>query len=368
MTATAPLPIPTTLDDLTPAWLTDALRATGHLPPDVSVTSVAAQRIGEDVGFIGLLARLNLTYDTTVDAPAQLIVKLPSLDPGARAIGAMYGLYEREARFYAELAPSAGIATARCYYAGFNASGHVLLLEDLSLVARAGDQVAGATLDESLLVVRELARMHARWWASPQLDAVPWLQRGTDLILQPLKTMYPLLLPRFQELFGPQLKPGVLAVLPGLHERVLALMEEVDARALTLGHGDFRLDNMFFGDEGAPFKLAVVDWQSPNKLNGIFDLSYFVITNQTVDQRRAHDTDLLRAYHDELRRAGIDDLSFDQLLEDYRMSPVAMLALGVINGAMLESQGERGIKLFDAIFERFLTALEDLDSLSLLES
>jgi hypothetical protein len=138
------LAIPSTPEEITAAWLTDALRAAGALAGGGRVVSVAREVLGQGAGFIGQLARLTPAYEgASGAAPATIIAKMPTLDPGAREIAALYGLYEREYRFYNELADEITFRTARCYYSAGDAESvkYVLLLEDLGAIGRAGDQV-----------------------------------------------------------------------------------------------------------------------------------------------------------------------------------------------------------------------------------
>ena len=84
--------VPVEAEDLTPEWLSGAL-AEGGLPGAV-VSDVSATRIGEGVGFIGQIHRLELTYESQPDgAPESVIAKMPTSDPGGRMIGTMMRLY-----------------------------------------------------------------------------------------------------------------------------------------------------------------------------------------------------------------------------------------------------------------------------------
>ena len=91
--------VPQTIDDGLHGWLAGVLDTHGTLAE--SHTTV----IGAGEGFVGQLGRVNLGWeDARPDAPTSVVVKLPTADPGGRAVGQMMGLYERESRFYAELA------------------------------------------------------------------------------------------------------------------------------------------------------------------------------------------------------------------------------------------------------------------------
>src|SRR5690242_4249691 len=92
------LEIPTSPDAITTEWLTDALRAGGTIDA-ASVTSFDAEIVGAGSGFLGILAKLDLHYDTAEpNAPRSIIAKFPTLDPGGREIGNLFRFYEREVR------------------------------------------------------------------------------------------------------------------------------------------------------------------------------------------------------------------------------------------------------------------------------
>src|SRR5438067_3785252 len=200
MATTAPdnLMIPAGPEEVTPAWLTSALREGGVLPGRQSIVSFDATLLSEGVGFIGIVARVLLKYNGDPDAaPITLIAKFPSPDPGARQIGQMYGLYEREVRFYRDLRDDVGVRTPRCYYSAMDVDNgrYVLLLEDLAALGTIGDQVAGCSSEHAMLAVDELAKLHGTLWCSPRLDELSWLQRGSDIVRAALEQVYPHVFP-----------------------------------------------------------------------------------------------------------------------------------------------------------------------------
>ena len=94
------------------AWLTRALRSSGMLT-DGAVASVKVEPLGGSQGFAGQLRRLRATYDgETHGAPPSFIVKLHSPIAITRGLIRRIGAASREIRFYRELAPRAGVATA----------------------------------------------------------------------------------------------------------------------------------------------------------------------------------------------------------------------------------------------------------------
>jgi hypothetical protein len=362
--------IPTTFNEITPQWLTETLRASGDVPPGASVASIDVERIGEGVGFIGLIGRLRLAYaGEAAGAPASVIAKLPSAEEGARAIANLFGLYEREVRFYESLGENVGLRTARCYWAAGDKESdrYGLLLEDLGATGRLGDQIGGCSEEEAMLAVRELAGMHAAWWASAKLESFDWMHPGVDLVRAAMTFAYPNAWPVAIERLGKHMSPEVRLAVEGLAPRLMKLMDVIVAEApLTLLHGDYRLDNMFFGANGAPYGLAVFDWQTINRGWGAYDLAYFMGANMPSERRRACEREMLGAYHQRLVEAGVQGYSGDQLWLDYRRSILVYLGLAVMDGGTLDFSNERTAGLMAAIFGRLSDAIMDLDALELL--
>ena len=99
-------PFPIAPEEITPDWLTGALRDAGAID-DARVTSLVWERIGEGVGFVGQVARITPAYDCSEpDAPASVIGKFPSPLEATRQFAAAYGLYRCEVNVYTQMAPA----------------------------------------------------------------------------------------------------------------------------------------------------------------------------------------------------------------------------------------------------------------------
>src|SRR5207247_1558631 len=96
------------------------------------------------------------------DGPASVVAKLAAADDTSRATGVQLGAYEREIRFYRELAPRIGGPLAGCLLSMYDpAEGwFTLVLEDVS-PALQGDQIAGCSVDGASRALRGLAELHA---------------------------------------------------------------------------------------------------------------------------------------------------------------------------------------------------------------
>ena len=112
--------IPFHADDLTVEWLTEALQASGALT-HAHVTALTTQLLGNEKGSTGQLVRVSLDYDADhTDAPRSLIAKFSAADPQARAMPHAMGFYEREVRFYQQLAHESPLRTPRCYFSAID--------------------------------------------------------------------------------------------------------------------------------------------------------------------------------------------------------------------------------------------------------
>jgi hypothetical protein len=220
-----------------------------------------------------------------------------------------------------------------------------------------------------MLACTELARFHARWADPQKLASIPWLEPGVEIIRTSMTQVYPPSEGVFLERFGSRLDPSVREVIPGLGETIMRIADAalIDVPQV-IAHGDYRLDNLFFPEEGSRFKIAAIDWQSPNRAWGTYDIAYFMSGSMPPAQRRACEQDVLRAYHATFLQGCRVMYPFEQFFDDYRRSLLVYLALFVVNGATLELSNQRAVDLFDAIFERLNAAILDLDALAMLSA
>ncbi len=357
------LKIPDGPRELTPEWLTEALRRTGTIT-NAAVRSFEASTIGEGTGLLGDLARVTLEYDGPEDgAPASLVAKFPSAAQENREAGKAFRFYERENRFYNHIAEDVQLTTPRCYYSDMDpeAGQHVLLLEDLS-EARLGDQLEGSTPEEAEFVIREVAKMHASWWDSPRLVDLDWIPRPSDpIVTEPVDSRYGEAWEPFVRIFGERLSPEMLALGERLGAKIVKLVEEFDPPPTTLVHGDYRLDNMFF-DPGGGKPFTVADWQICVQSRGTYDVGYFMSQSLPPEQRKACEMDILRTYHRTLAENGVENYDFEACLRDYRATVLFCLCYPVISGGTYDLSNERAMALVEAMLERCVSAIVDLDA------
>lgn len=337
-------------DLLTPEWLSDALQ----LP----VTGVALTKVG--TGQIGDCERVELTYGEECDGPTSIVAKIPSQDETSRAAGVNLGTYRTETSFYRDLRDHLGIRAPYCYWVDFDeASGEfALLLEDLA-PAEQGDQITGCNVDQAFLAVMELPKLHAPLWGDAKLNDYAWLSGGygaqPEMAAQFIGGM---LFPGFTARYDGRIDADVLALAERMFEKMVA-MYDLGNRPHSLQHSDYRLDNMLFGTDAGGPPVAIVDWQTVAGGYGIADLSYFIGAGLTVEDRRTHEEELVRAYGDAMNANGID-LPWDELWWQYRRHTTAGLVMA-IGASQLVGQTDRGDDMFVTMAQRHGRHALDLD-------
>ena len=393
--AALPAPeIPQSIEELTPSWLTAVLRAGGHLKL-AQVVSLETEELGEGEGFIGQIVRLRLTFDCDEPgAPDSVIAKLPIRLAQNRKLGEALGAYEREIRFYNELADRVPIPKPVCYHTAMDpnpAAGreeeildflerlprwlirilapfgmwlatlrrrrYLLLLEDLAPSRRLGDQVAGCTPEEAEAALRQIVPVHLAWWQHPDLESLRGWAPPANILSRYFEARYRKGSRLFKTGIGAGLPAEFDAFMDWLREAGTPLMQRMGRAPRTLLHGDYRLDNLFFQGEGVEAVVTAFDWQTVCQGPGALDVAYFISGNLTEDVAAGCEMDLLGTYHRLLCEGGVRDYDFDALLTDYR---IAMCFIGyrmIVGGDMIDFSNERGTALIAGWMRRLAALL-----------
>ena len=340
-------------DDLTADWLTAALGAG-------TVEAFSTERIG--TGQMSECYRVALTYADDGAGPESVVLKVAASDPVSRQTGLTLGLYEREVRFYTDIAPGIGGPVAPCYDSAFDGETGVfhLLLGDAG-PAVVGDEIRGATVEQAMLAMTELGRLHAQLLGDAALASAEWLNREAPMNQALIAALYA----GFVERYGDDIAPAhreVCERLVGGFDGYLA-QEAAPDRVRGLVHGDYRLDNMLFGQPGADRALTVVDWQTVTWGPAMTDVAYFLGCALADDVRRDNYDALLGAYHDALGPEGT--LSLADVREGVRRQAFFGVMMAIVS-SMLVERTERGDEMFMTMLRRHSQHVLDTDALATL--
>ena len=359
--------VPTSVTDLTPTWLTQALASSGALSGG-EVLAVDVQIIGEGVGMVGQLARLTISYSADVSGlPQHMIAKLPSPYEANRVQMQMFRYYTREALFYREVAPKAGVRTPRCYWSAIDFENNLsaLLLEDLGHL-ETSDQIAGMTPAHAERAIKAIASMHAKWWGAPELDSIEWMDYGNGPVTMQAVPLFDYAWPVFlANGFEKLLSEEQIVLGEAVKNHFGTLLNDFGGDPRTICHTDFRSENMFFGEPGTDEDVVVLDWQLTTRSGGPYDVAYLLAQSLTIDDRRQHEDRLLALYHQCLVDGGVD-ISYDEVRDAYRIALMVCLIIPVSVGGTLDMANERGRLLAETITERTFAAAMDMNCHALL--
>lgn len=351
--------IPVTPDAITPAWLTEVLRAA--LDVDLAVREVALAPLG--TGQMADSFRATLVVDGPDAVPRSVVVKLPSTDPTSRGTALSLRAYEKEVRFYQHLAPRLEVAAPRCFHADIDpaTADFALVLADLAPAVQ-GDQLEGCDPAVAASAVDQLVALHAPLWDVGLPEHEDWLVGDAATARELNVGLLPLLWQGFQERYGASLDALVVRAGEVLFGHLEGYLDPGDA-PLSVVHGDFRLDNLLIRPD-APEVVGVVDWQTCTRGPALRDVAYVLGAGLLPDVRREVEDELVRGYRDALGAAGVE-LAWDRCWEQYRRGTWAGLIMAV-GASMLVVRTDRGDEMFLAMAHRHATHALDLGADELL--
>lgn len=306
--------------------------------------------------------RVTLTYADGGHGPDAVVLKVAAADPSSRQTGLAMGLYEREVCFYTDIAPGLDGPVAPCYHAAYDPATGVfdLLLGDAA-PAVVGDEIRGATAEQATMALTQLGRVHGPLLADAALADAEWLNRESPVNQGLVTALYAGFIERYHD----QIRPEHRDVCERFLEVFDAFMagEAESDRPSGLVHGDFRLDNMLFGEDGADRPLTVVDWQTVTWGPAFTDVAYFLGCALPVEARREQYDALLQAYHEALSEHA--EVSFADVREGVRHQSFFGVLMAIVS-PMLVARTDRGDQMFMAMIERHCQHVIDTDALAVL--
>jgi len=347
----------TSLEEVTPAWLTGVLANSGVLTRG-SVTTVDVETGG---GNWSTHAKLALRYAEGVQGalPQRLFLKMVKTDGGDGAFGPSEVTYYT--RDYVDVDEA---LLVRCYDAAYSEAQrrYHLLLDDLSATHCEAYRKM-PTLAYGLALADGLAAMHARWWGAQRLAEAEGPLPNAEHIQRFVAVAAPGVGPILNH-FSQELEPhwpDAMRTLYTQHPPAM-IARTRDDNGFTLIHGDAGPYNILVPRQGErplylidrqPFAWSLTTWL------GVYDLAFAIAIHWDVAIRRALEVPILRHYHDQLLKKGVLGYPWERLWDDYRLS----VAMGVYVATAYCRRGvnARAMPYWMPKLKRALTACDDLD-------
>ena len=223
-------------------------------------------------------------------------------------------------------------------------------------------QLDGVGVKRARRAIRAIASLQGRFYEAVDVPALaacgPFLSTGESRIMQ---TLYLLTLPAAFARFGDLFAPATRRLAEAFGSRIVAQFAAVTKGPKTIVHGDYRGDNVLFGNESED-DFAVIDWQGCGIGCGMYDVAFFLGTSVSVDDRRRVERDAVSEYHDIVCRMGARDLTRDDCWRSYRQNMLSTLMPMVIGCGALDMSEEKLVNQTRELLGRTLTAIEDLDA------
>ncbi len=350
-------PVLTDLEQVTAEWLTRMLRRSGALADG----KVAAFDLEARERNLSTSVRLRVRYSAGArgDRPEHLFLKMVNMDQDEESLGPWEIEYYR--RDYVGLAR---VPLVRCYDAAYSAKQrrYHLVLDDISAShVEAGENAP--TLAYGLALAEALAGLHVHYWGGQRIAAVGHAIPGMAKIERFVAISRPGADP-ILDAHAEQLRPhwpNAIHDIFARHPRAM-LARTGDDSGFTIIHGDPNGQNILVSRDGdRPLYLIdpqPFDWRLTVWL-GVYDLANAIVWRWEVELRRQLELPILRHYHKQLIAYGIDNYSWAQLLDDYRLSA----AMGVYVAAEWCRAGldEEWTHVWLPMLQKTLTACDDLN-------
>ena len=357
------LPIPVQADDITAEWMQQALAA-GGLSDFPELDALEIKEISDENNMMGHVYRCRMTACGNIALhPAAVVVKLPTSKITVRKFANWMSLYHREFVFYSDIALHSHIRVPSVFYCDFDArsQGFVLVMEDLGNMKELPN-MEGAGVMRARRAIAEIAELQGQFWEAADAPALgncnAFMSAKEGYLMQLIYLLIlPITLNRFDDLFTTDMR----RLAEKFGSRIGAYYAALNSGPKTIVHGDYRLGNVLFGDEGQ-IDFVVIDWQGAGLGCGMYDVAFFLSFSVTVDDRRRIERDAIGEYHDTLCRMGVKNYSRDDCWRSYRQSMLGTLIPMVIGaGSINMSSRALEINTIESL-GRTLTAIDDLDA------
>jgi hypothetical protein len=350
--------------DLETNWLTNMLHQAGILGAHRSVASFTTANIGEGVGLLGEVVRVELTYaghsHGEPGGPVSLVIKFAHELAANRAIANNTRMYEREVTFFNTMAPSINAPMPKCYFAAIDpeTTENIVVLEDLRDY-RAADQVAGVGAEDARLIIDAFVPLHASFWGNVDQPVLATAMRIDTEYVTAFAPTINFTWEAGIANFGYCIPESIRGDIPRYVAAVGEIQRMNGQRTQTVVHGDVRLDNVMMGRGGDQAPVILIDWQAVMISNPAQDLAYLVTQNMSVDDRRTHETELVEYYHRSLLALGVADYSLAQCWDDYDVAALFLFAYPIVIAGIYDGSTERSRVLAEAILTRGAQAVAD---------
>ncbi|OTB07493.1 hypothetical protein M426DRAFT_19836 [Hypoxylon sp. CI-4A] len=346
------LELPTVPEEVTASWLAGVLGTKIRSINIKKVVSGTASKLLVSVEYED-----DADADKTTPRPTDLCLKGGFNPAFIQQVPWIVMIYQREVEFFNRIAPSLDhMEIPKSWWAGHNAKQGIVVLDDLAVRGcEFGNPTEAWPVSRVRAGVEQLAALHAKTWNAKPAD-YPWLTSDYDQALLTLMKTY-------DAVVNSPGRPEIHDYLKD-QERVTAVLKKHygsrNPKFRCLLHGDAHIGNTYL-ENGEP---RFLDWQMIHIGSSFHDVSYFIGSALTIEDRRANEWELLDHYLATLHKFGAP--AFSSKDEDVRVEHRKSYLVGV--GWLMCPYEMQPKECVHAMAARFSAALDDHKTLELVES
>lgn len=346
--------LPAVPEDIVASWLTHVL---GHQVKTVEISKVVH---GTASKVFATIAYDDDDDDISDNSRLKFLCIKGGFDPIIKArYPWIVNIHFREADFFNRVAPKlAHISLPQSHWAGHDGVNQgIVIMDDLNAQGcRFGDPAKSWPVSQVLAGVEQLAALHAGTWNAREED-YPWLTAHYDQAIMSLMETYDAVV------LSDDRPPGIHNYLKNQERMTAVLKKHYQSRNpkfRCMIHGDPHTGNTYFFQDQPRF----LDWQIIHIGSAFHDVAYFIGGALTIEDRRAHELEVLEHYLRTLATYGGPALSSSQqdVLDEYRKSFLA--GVGWIMCPYVMQPKEQVY----AMAVRYASALDDHKTIELVES
>jgi len=352
--------IPSTVNEVSTDWLNQVLPAEFGEVIDFSWAD-----IGEGVGILGEVSRLNLTYAPNHIGPKTLVAKFQSQALENILLCQTMGYYAREVNFYKKGREKFPVQAPECYFSEMDSEGapFSILIEEI-LNTTVMDQITGADVEKTASVFSLLAKLHAHYWETAELYGLDWLPPMNNEMYKQSQHLATNLFQNFKATWSSKLDAGTLDAVEKFIPRYPDFLDWAVAQGnQTFTHNDARSENYLISPDGS---ITIIDFQYCTRFWGAWDISNWLSASLEVEDRRKHELELVNHYHDELIINGVKEYSIEDCWHDIKASLMVQTYNQIIDSD-LDYANERGKHLLEKCITRTFTAATDYELAAFIE-
>lgn len=271
-------------------------------------------------GFIADI--LKLTIKTEFDEYNCILKYENTNDSSLSFMAKKIDLYEREYYFYEEISKYINVRIPKYYgLVKENENNIGMILENLFMTSnnfKINLNLNQESIETSLLVVNNMAKMHSFFWDKDLKKIFPKLNKTTDEIFNPfLINFISQKINLFKNKWGNIISCKNIERCDRILNEFTNIQERLAEKNTTFIHGDIKSPNIFY-DKNNNFEPYFIDWQHCGIGKGVQDLIFFIIESFDINNIKLFYPILKNYYYKKIMEYGVKNYSFDEFELDIK--------------------------------------------------